>query len=85
LLRMSKKKGGKVTVVKGSDKSSGYQARQQKKSFFETLKYDELTSVVNFIKTYKSRGVPDREIREVLLKRGWKAEQVNEAFKRANY
>lgn len=53
-----------------------------RKNFFEGLKFDELTSIVNFIKKYKLSGVDDLSIKEVLLKKGWKINDINEAFRR---
>lgn len=38
------------------------------------------TELLNFIKEAKKRGFDDYQIRDPLLKKGWPAEQVDEAF-----
>jgi len=89
-LGLFKKGKQEVTIVKSSSEKDAekkeivkHQTIEPRKSYFETLTYDELTGIVNFIKKYKVKGISDTKIKEVLLNKGWKIEQINEAFKRA--
>ncbi|MFH1591783.1 MAG: Ig-like domain-containing protein [Candidatus Woesearchaeota archaeon] len=84
LIKQSKKRIMPATVIQGNVGPRST-SPSQKKSYFENLTYDELTSVVSFIKKYRSRGVSSIEIKQVLLKKGWKPKQIDEAFKRADF
>ena len=83
LLRASRKNKERVTIIKSDSALGHQQSREQEKSYIETLQYDELTPVVNFIKRYHARGISALVIKEALLKKGWKIDQINKAFERA--
>ncbi|MBI4153820.1 putative metal-binding motif-containing protein [Candidatus Woesearchaeota archaeon] len=44
-------------------------------------KASDLTAVVGYIKLAKQKGLPDQNIREMLLKSGWTTNQIEYAFK----
>ncbi len=82
----------KTTIeVKSTDEKPGIEADQEsdfykelgKSSFFDQMKEKRLKPILDFVKKYHSLGATKEQIKEVLLKKGWKEESVDEALSKS--
>lgn len=72
-------KSGTMLEIKGSEGKPG-EISDIENEFLSQLKGEELKPVIDFIKKYKLKGVSNEEIKNVLSRKGWKKNLVDDAF-----